>query len=116
MKNVWIFIFKSLHIIPGILRSIEASDSKTSYNSGILDILSRSCLASPPPPPPPLHPALHGEENVFERWKWVLREIETHHYSILTRVDESCPLYSSPDHIGLKVEKTHLEYVENEVN
>ena len=33
---------------------------------------------------------------------------------ILTRVDESCALYSSPDHIGLKVEKTNLEYVKNE--
>ena len=56
-------------------------------------------------------------KNIFERWKWVLREIEVCHYRILlTRVDESCPLYSSPDHIGLKVEKTHLEYVENEVD
>ena len=67
MKNVWIFIFKSLHIIPGILRSIEVSDSKTSYNSGILDILSRNCLASPPPPPPPLHPALDGGKKCFQK-------------------------------------------------
>ena len=35
---------------------------------------------------------------------------------LLTRVDESCALYSSPDHIGLKVEKTNLEYVKNEVD
>ena len=67
-EKFWIFIFKSLPIIPGILHSIEASDSKTSDSSGILDILSRSCLASPPPPSsPPLHPALRGDKKCF--WK-----------------------------------------------
>ena len=53
---------------------------------------------------------------MFERWEWVLRKFEACHYKILTRVDESCSLYSSPDHIGLKVEKTNLKYVKSEVD